>query len=92
MTKKERAHMDRIKGMNCILCTLLGMPQESSTDVHHLREGQGMAQRSSNWLTVPLCHSGCHQGPNGIHGDRSLLRIAKVDELDLLAATLERLQ
>ena len=83
--------MGRVKAMECVLCRLLGMQQESVTDVHHIREGQGMAQRASNWLVVPLCHSGCHQGPLGIHGDRSLLRIAKVDELDLLAMTIQEL-
>lgn len=83
--------MGRVAAMDCILCRLLGMQQESKTDVHHIREGQGMAQRASNWLVVPLCHEGCHQGPNGIHGDRSLLRIAKVDELDLLAETIKEL-
>lgn len=83
--------MDRVAEMGCILCYLLDLAQESKTDLHHIREGQGMAQRASNWLVIPLCHLGCHQGPCGIHGDRSLLRIAKVDEFDLLAATLERL-
>lgn len=83
--------MGRVAAMECVLCRLLGMQQESKTDVHHIREGQGMAQRASNWLVVPLCHSGCHQGPLGIHGDRSLLRIAKVDELDLLAMTIQEL-
>lgn len=90
-TKAEKAHMGRVAAMDCILCRLLGMQQESKTDVHHIREGQGMAQRASNWLVVPLCHEGCHQGPNGIHGDRALLRIAKVDELDLLAETIKEL-
>jgi hypothetical protein len=90
-TKAEKAHMGRVAAMGCVLCRLLGMPQESKTDVHHIREGQGMSQRASNWLVIPLCHSGCHQGPCGIHGDRSLLRIAKVDELDLLAMTIQEL-
>jgi len=49
-----------------------------------------MAQRSSHWLTVPLCPS-CHRGTNGIHGDRSLLKVRKMEELDLLAETLRRL-
>ena len=90
-TRAESAYMGRIAGMGCILCKLLDMRQESKTDVHHLRTGQGGAQRASNYLTIPLCHSGCHQGPNGIHGDKSLLRIAKVTELDLLAMVIEEI-
>lgn len=31
------------------------------------------------------------RGPSGIHGDRSLMRIQKLDELDLLALTIEAL-
>ena len=49
-----------------------------------------MSQRASNFLTIPLC-PGCHRGPSGIHGDRSLMRIQKLDELDLLALTIEAL-
>jgi hypothetical protein len=65
------------------------MPNIPAT-VHHLRTGQGKGQRASDYLTVALCPD-CHQGPHGIHGDRSLLRIAKVEELDLLALTIEAL-
>ena len=49
-----------------------------------------MSQRASDFLTIPLCPP-CHTGPNGIHGNKSLMRIQKLDELDLLAATIERL-
>jgi len=90
-TQKERDHLQRVYLLGCILCHELGQQQTSKTDVHHIREGQGMSQRADNYLAIPLCHDTCHQGPNGIHGDKSLLRIAKVDELDLLALTIERL-
>lgn len=82
-TLAERAHMARVAALGCLLC---GQPAE----VHHLREGQGMQQRASNWLTVPLCPD-CHRGPRGIHGDRSALRVRKLEELDLLAMTIERM-
>lgn len=49
-----------------------------------------MSQRASNWLAVPLCPS-CHQGPQGVHGDKTMLRIMKMDELDMLADTIRRL-
>lgn len=49
-----------------------------------------MSQRASNFLTVPLCPD-CHTGPNGIHGNKSLMRVQKIDELDMLALTIERL-
>lgn len=85
-------HLARVAALSCVLCDLLGMTQTSKTDVHHIREGQGMGERSSAYLTIPLCHEQCHQGPLGIHGDRSLLRVAKVGELGLLAITYRRLE
>lgn len=88
-TAKSKRHMDRIASLPCALCERLGMTQAGKTYVHHVRKGQGMAQRASNWLAIPLCYD-CHQGPSGIHGDRSLLRIAKCEELDLLADTIEK--
>ncbi len=86
-TKREKEHLARVAALDCVLCKALGMPQQGRTCVHHVRDGQGMAQRSSHWLTVALCES-CHQGPSGAHGDRSLLRAAKLTEIDLLALAL----
>lgn len=91
MNASERRHIGWIKSQRCILCEILGQPQSGDTDAHHIRLGQGGGQRAPHWLTLPLCHNGCHQGPNGIHGDRSRFRLAKVDELDLLACIIARL-
>lgn len=85
------SHLDTIHSMGCILCELLGMKQTSKTDAHHPRTGQGGAQRAPDALAIPLCHDGCHQGPHGVHGDRSLLRQAKVTELGLVAIVVGRL-
>jgi hypothetical protein len=87
----EREHLGRVKRLRCVLCARLSLAQESATDAHHLRVGQGGAQRASDWLAAALCHDRCHQGPRGVHGDRSLLRQAKCTELDLLAWTLAAL-
>lgn len=89
MTKAERAHMGRVAELGCIVCRLLGN-YGSPAQVHHIREGQGMSQRASHWLTIGLCPEH-HTGPMGIHGDRTYMRMLKVDELDLLAATMEAL-
>ena len=82
--------MDRARALPCVLCAMLGQVQTTPTNLHHLREGQGMSQRASNFLICALC-SECHQGALGFHGSRALLKIAKVDEHDLLAATIEAL-
>lgn len=84
-TAAEKRHMGRVSALPCACCG-----QSAPSAVHHIRSGQGMAQRAAHWLTIPLCQS-CHQGPNGIHGDRSLLRVMKMDEIELLANTIRQL-
>ena len=83
MTKAEKAWLDLVASLPCATCGL--MPVE----VHHTREGQGGAQRASHFLTIPLCPD-CHRGPLGIHGDKTMMRILKKTELDLLAETIEK--
>lgn len=89
MIKSEKQHLDRVAQLGCLLCAEFGQPGIPA-EIHHIREGQGASQRASNWLAVPLCAS-CHRGPTGVHGDRTLMRIAKMGELDLLAETIRRL-
>jgi hypothetical protein len=81
-TKHEKQYMDIIAQQPCVLCGAHGV------ELHHLREGQGMSQRASNYMVIPLCPS-CHRGSSGLHGNRALLKIQKVEELDLLARTIE---
>lgn len=89
LRKSEQKYMGRVAELGCIVCKTL-FNRFVPAQVHHIREGQGMAQRASNWLVVPLCPE-CHTGPTGLHGDRSLMRIGKLEELDLLALTIEAL-
>jgi len=87
-TPAERKHMGAIASMDCACCGFTG-----PSEVHHIREGSGMAQRSSSWLTIPLCRT-CHGqdlGGHGVHGDKSMMRIMELTELDMLAATIEKL-
>lgn len=84
MNKADKVHMGKVKQMPCAICG--GSPVE----VHHIREGQGMAQRAGNFLTIPLCQQ-CHRGEQGVHGDKTMLRVYKTNELDLLNETLSTL-
>lgn len=84
MATKNRGYLAWVAQQNCVLCGAVGV------HCHHIREGQGMSQRASDYLAIPLCPE-CHQGQNGIHGDRSMLRIYKKSELDLLADTIKLL-
>ena len=52
-TKAEKRYLDRVASLPCQCCGAEGV------HVHHVREGQGMAQRAQNWLAVALCPA-CH--------------------------------
>lgn len=88
-TKAEKRYMSRVAELGCVVCRMLGYGP-TPAQLHHVREGQGMAQRAQNWLVVPLCPEH-HQGKTGVHGDRSAMRQLKVDELDLLSQTIQDL-
>lgn len=91
MRRAEAEHRSRVAALGCILCRHLGTPG-TPAEVHHLRDGQGAAQRASNWLTVPLCPEH-HRGASGLHGlgTRGFAARYRLAELDLLAMTIEAL-
>lgn len=79
MTAAERAHVDRIRQMECAVCAASG-PSEA----HEPKQG-------SWFLSIPLCAS-CHRdGFNGLHGQRRAWAVRKLDELDALNITIKRL-
>lgn len=91
MTKVEKEWLDKVANLGCYLCRHLGYGA-TPAQIHHLREGVGMAQRNSNFLVIPLCdrhHS--NASPDGIHGGRKAWKLAQVGEMDALADTLENL-
>lgn len=47
-----------------------------------------MAQRQSDWLVIPLCEQH-HVGSKGWHGTRDDFKRHSVNEMDLLADTIE---
>jgi hypothetical protein len=81
---KAKRHLSRVHEIPCVICG--AMPVEA----HHIRDGQGMGQRANDWMVAAVCGD-CHRGSLGIHGDRTMLRIHKLSEQDLVAMTLERL-
>ena len=88
--KQASNYLGRVKQLDCVLCAALNMPQESVTEAHHLRSGHGMSDRASDYLVIALCVD-CHRGPNGFHGTKTLMKLAKMTELDLLAETIKAL-
>ena len=84
-TVAESRHLERVKELPC---GLTGVPGPSYA--HHIRTGQGMSQRAGHYLAIPLSYD-AHQGGNGIHGDRSLWKVYKKTELDVLDETIAKL-
>lgn len=79
MNKAEREHVGRVKALPCSVCD-----EPGPSDAHHIKQGQ-------HYTVVALCKS-CHQGPlMGLHGQRRMWAIKKMDELDALAVTVGRL-
>lgn len=93
MTKAQH-HRERVRALGCIMGRL-GFGAEcfanyGGIETHHPREGEGAAQRASDFLVIPLCWEH-HQGELGIHRLKSFYGRTKLDEMDLLAATIEAL-
>jgi hypothetical protein len=74
----ERRHIERIKDLSCAVCDAPG-----PSECHEIKQGQ--------WFTsVALC-SDCHRGSIlGLHGQKRAWLVRKMDELDALAVTIER--
>ena len=79
LSPAESAHVAAVKGLPCSVCD-----QAGPSDAHHINQGQ-------HFTTVALCKD-CHQGSfNGIHGQKRMWLIKKMDELAALNVTLRRL-
>ncbi len=90
-TKAEKRYMNRVAELGCYLCQHLGYGQ-TPAQLHHLREGMGMAQRNSDFLVVPLCdRHHANYSLDGIHGGREAWKRAQVGEIDALAWTIAAL-
>lgn len=83
------SYKSRVASIGCILCRHLHLG-ETPAQLHHPREGQGGAERASDWLVIPLCYEH-HQGQSGFHGlgTRAFEARYKLSEMDLLAMTLK---
>ena len=75
----EKMHIERIKSMPCIICQA-----SAPSECHEINQGQ--------WYTsMPLC-ADCHRGSvNGIHGQKRLWNVYKMDELAALNETIRHL-
>jgi len=78
-TLKERNHLAKIKEMGCGVCGAAG-----PSDAHHIVQHE-------QYLCIPLCKD-CHMGSfNGIHGEKRIWNVYKVDEMSVLNETIRSL-
>lgn len=78
-TTRESSHLQAVKGLSCVVCNA---PPPS--DAHHIKQG-------NHFTVVALCKD-CHQGSfNGIHGQKRMWNVMKMDENDALNETIRRL-
>jgi hypothetical protein len=69
----------RVKALPCSVCDAPG-----PSDAHHIKQG-------AHFATVALCRD-CHQGSfAGLHGQKRAWLVRKMDEVDAMNVTLERL-
>jgi hypothetical protein len=79
LTTKQREHIGRVKGLPCSVCDA-----PAPSDAHHI-------EQSLQYCVVALCKD-CHQGSfAGIHGQKRAWQLRKMDELDALDVTIQRL-
>ena len=79
LNKEERIHLALIKELPCSVCDAPG-PSEA----HHIKQGL-------QYTCVALCVD-CHRGPVlGLHGQKRMWAIKKMDEMDALNVTLKNL-
>jgi hypothetical protein len=78
LSKKERVYLALVKELPCSVCD-----SQSGSEVHHIKQ-------HSQYTAVALCVD-CHRdGFLGIHGQKRNWAIHKMDELDALNVTVER--
>ena len=79
LNARERLHLANVKELPCSVCDAPGPSQ-----AHHVKQGL-------QYTCVALCPE-CHQNPRmGWHGEKAAWKIRKMDELDALNKTIERL-
>lgn len=79
LNDRERAHLAAVKELPCSVCD-----QSGPSEAHHIEQRQ-------QYTVVALCES-CHRGSlMGLHGQRRMWAIKKMNELDALNVTVRRL-
>lgn len=79
ITTRERLHLANVKALPCSVCDA-----EGPSEAHHIKQG-------SHYLCIALCPE-CHRDNLlGWHGQKRAWAVRKMDALDALGVTIQRL-
>lgn len=84
-TEAEKTHLNRVAQLGCIVCNNLMMGR-TPAEIHHLRDGQGVSQRSNHFRVIPLCPTHHRTGGYGVafHAGEKAFEEKYGTELELL--------
>lgn len=85
MKKADKKHLQAVSELGCIVCRQNGY-LDTPAEIHHIRAGQGCAQRSNNFQVLPLCHIHHRTGGWGValHAGQKTWEATNGTELELL--------
>lgn len=77
-------YLSKVADLGCLIC-------RRQAEIHHVRFGQGMSQRASDYLVIPLCPAHHRTGGYGvaIHAGQKQFELQHGSELELLAQTIK---
>jgi hypothetical protein len=79
LNNKERLHLGRVKSLPCSVCGA-----NAPSEAHHVKQGL-------QYTCIALCVD-CHRNPIlGLHGQKRMWAIQKMDEIDALNVTIKNL-
>lgn len=89
MKQAEREYQSRVRSLGCVVCRNLGQG-DTPASLHHIRDGQGLSQRASHFLVIPLCpfHHQTGGYGNAFHAGEKVWEGLYGAELELLAQTI----
>lgn len=89
--KKDEAHLKRIRNeTKCVVCEAFGEIQIGPTYAHHTICGRYSSERTPDREAIGLCWDH-HQGPRGIHTDKSAWVQEYGEDRDYIPVVLDKL-
>jgi len=85
-SREEKAHYSKLVELGCIVCKL-HHGVYTHPEIHHIRSGCGIGQRSDHFHTIPLCPLHHRLGGHGVavHAGRKTWEKKYGSESGLLA-------